>query len=370
MTELRRTGLYELHEELGARLIDFGGWEMPVRYTKATEEHASVRNDAGLFDLSHMAEIFVRGPQAGEALAAAFLLDATVMTPGRARYTMMCNEEGGIIDDVIIYCTDDDEYMVVANAGNGKRVYAELVQRCAGFDAEIDDQTEGFVLVAIQGPKACDVTVKALETIGAADVAASLKDLKYYRIDVFELYGKRAYGARTGYTGEDGFEIFVAAEFGPTLWNDLMAAGKDFDLVPVGLEARDTLRLEAGMPLYGNELSENVTPYDVGSGRLIKPRETPFVGDKALAKLKDEPHRYLIGIEISGRRPARAGNTVILDGKEIGSLTSGAISPTLDKKIGIASVDTELAPDTAVQIDIRGSVTDAKVVALPFYKRN
>lgn len=368
-TELRRTDLYSVHENLGARLIDFGGWEMPVRYTKATEEHQAVRNTAGLFDLSHMAEIFVSGEQAGEALAKAFLLDASTMGVGRARYTMMCNPEGGIIDDVIIYRTEEQEFMVVANAGNGKTVYAELVKRTEGFDIELYDATDDFVLVAIQGPLAAQITKKTLESVADASLAQEVDELKYYRILEFELYGHKAYGARTGYTGEDGFEIFVAAAHGEQLWNDLMAHGQDNGLVPVGLEARDTLRLEAGMPLYGNELHIDVTPYDVGSGRLIKARDSQFVGDEALAAKAEEPHRYLIGLVIDGRRPARAGNTVSYDGKEIGSLTSGAISPTLDKKIGVASVDIELEPGTTVQVDIRGSVTSAEVVAMPFYKR-
>lgn len=368
-TELRRTDLYNVHEALGARLIDFGGWEMPVRYTKATEEHQAVRTTAGLFDLSHMAEIFVRGPEAAEALSRSFLLDVSTMGVGRARYTMMCNDKGGILDDVIIYRTEEQEYMVVANAGNGKLVYAELLERGADFDAEIVDETEKYVLVAIQGPSAAEITKDAITAIAGEQLATEIDELKYYRILEFELYGHKAYGARTGYTGEDGFEIFVAAAHGEALWNDLMEHGKDRGLVPVGLEARDTLRLEAGMPLYGNELHVDVSPYDVGSGRLIKVRESEFIGDKALEVLSQEPHRYLIGLEIEGKRPARAGNTVSYEGKEIGSLTSGAISPTLDKKIGVASVDTELEPGTAVQVDIRGSVTTAQVVAMPFYKR-
>ena len=357
----RKTHLHQTHVDLGARMIDFAGWDMPVWYEGATEEHHVVRTAAGLFDLSHMAELFVTGAGAGAALDWALLIDASEMPVGRARYTMMCNEAGGIIDDLIVYRTGETEYMVVANASNGPTVLAELVARSADFDAEVVDHTESFTLIAVQGPAAEAITLRI--------TGAELGELKYYRVATIELYGETAYAARTGYTGEDGFELFVPAEHGPQLWADLLAEGADDGLVPVGLAARDTLRLEAGMPLYGQELTTETTPYDVGSSRLVKDKPNGFVGQQALQAGAEAPHKSLVGLHISGRRPARTGYGVSLDGVDIGEVTSGAISPTLDQLIAIARVDRELDAGSTVAVDVRGTATEATVVELPFYRR-
>ena len=298
----RMTALHQVHEDLGARMIDFAGWDMPVWYDSATEEHHAVRNAAGLFDLSHMAELFVTGPQAGAAIDRALLIDATAMPVGRARYSMMCNEMGGIIDDLIVYRLDDNEFMVVANASNGPAVFDGLVERSAEFDATVDDRTDAFALVAVQGHRAESIVVQL--------TGPELGELRYYRVAHVELTGAgitgvMAYAARTGYTGEDGFELFVPAEHGVALWQALTAAGEADGLVPVGLAARDTLRLEAAMPLYGNELTLETTPFDVGSARLVKPKDDWYVGSSALAVAGDEPHDFLVGLHIDGRRPAR-----------------------------------------------------------------
>lgn len=357
----RQTALHHVHEALGARMIDFAGWEMPVWYTSATEEHHAVRSAAGLFDLSHMAELFVTGPQAAEAIDWALLIEATDMPVGRARYSMMCTELGGIIDDLIVYRIADDEFMVVANASNGPAVFTEMVERSADFDAEIEDRTASFSLVAVQGPKAEEIVLRL--------TGPELGELRYYRVAEVELLGATAYAARTGYTGEDGFELFLPAEKGPELWQALLDAGADDGLVPVGLAARDTLRLEAGMPLYGNELTRETTPFDVGSARLVKEKPKGFVGSEALKAAAEEPHKFLIGLHVDGRRPARDGYAVSDSDREIGVVTSGAPSPTLDRNIAIARVDRTLESGETVTIDVRGKATSATVVELPFYRR-
>ena len=357
----RQTPLHHVHEALGARMIDFAGWDMPVWYNSATDEHHAVRSGAGLFDLSHMAELFVTGPDAGAALDWALLIEASTMPVGRARYSMMCNEMGGIIDDLIVYRLDEHEFMVVANASNGPTVFAELVERSSRFDAQLEDQTDGFALLAVQGPKAEEIVLRL--------TGPELGELGYYRVAHVEVLGTTAYAARTGYTGEDGFELFVPAELGPALWDALMAAGGDHGLLPVGLAARDTLRLEAGMPLYGNELSLETTPFDVGSARLVKPKDGGCVGGDALAAAAEEPHDFLVGLHIDGRRPARSGYEVRSDGRVVGVVTSGAPSPTLGQNIAIARLDHTPTIGGTVEVDIRGTETSATVVELPFYRR-
>jgi len=342
-------------------MIDFAGWDMPVWYDSATNEHHAVRNAAGLFDLSHMAELFVTGPQADQALDWALLIEASAMPVGRARYSMICTEMGGIIDDLIVYRLGDQEYMVVANASNGPTVFAELVGRASDFDATVEDRTDTFALVAVQGPRAEDIVL--------ALTGPELGDLKYYRVAEVELLGTTAYAARTGYTGEDGFELFVPADLGPQLWTELLETGSDAGLVPVGLAARDTLRLEAGMPLYGNELTLETTPFDVGSARLVKPTKSGFVGSEALATAAEEPHQFLVGLSVEGRRPARPGYQVSLHDRVAGSVTSGALSPTMGTTIAIARLDRTPAIGDIVEIDIRGKATTATVVELPFYTR-
>ena len=357
----RQTPLHQIHEELGARMIDFAGWDMPVWYDSATDEHHAVRSAAGLFDLSHMAELFVTGPGAGAAIDWALLIEASTMPVGRARYSMMCTELGGIIDDLIVYRLADEEFMVVANASNGPTVLAELIERAADFDAVVDDRTDDYTLVAVQGPRAEEIVLRL--------TGSELGELKYYRVAEVELLGTTAYAARTGYTGEDGFELFVPAELGPNLWQALIEAGAGDGLVPVGLAARDTLRLEAGMPLYGNELTLETTPFDVGSARLVKPKEGGCVGSAALAIAADEPHDFLVGLHIDGRRPARTGYEVRAGDRVIGVVTSGVPSPTLDRNIAIARLDHTPELGDTVEIDVRGKATTATVVELPFYRR-
>ncbi|WP_338686837.1 glycine cleavage system aminomethyltransferase GcvT [Streptomyces acidiscabies] len=360
----RRTALDALHRSLGATMTDFAGWDMPLRYGSEREEHTAVRTRAGLFDLSHMGEITVTGPEAAALLNYALVGDLAAVKVGRARYTMICRADGGILDDLIVYRLAETEYMVVANASNAQVVLDALTERAAGFDALVRDDRDAYALIAVQGPEASAV----LGALTDADLAG----LKYYAGLPGTVAGVPALIARTGYTGEDGFELFVAPSDAVALWEALAAQGP----VPCGLSCRDTLRLEAGMPLYGHELSTALTPFDAGLGRVVKfGKDGDFVGREALteaaALAERKPPRVLVGLVAAGRRVPRAGYEVVAGGAVIGEVTSGAPSPTLGKPIAMAYVDAaHAAPGTdGVGVDIRGSHEAYEVVALPFYKR-
>ncbi|KKD04552.1 glycine cleavage system aminomethyltransferase GcvT [Streptomyces sp. WM6386] len=366
--EPRLTALDALHRSLGATMTDFAGWDMPLRYGSERDEHNAVRTKAGLFDLSHMGEITVSGPQAAQLLNFALVGNIGSIGVGRARYTMICREDGGILDDLIVYRLEETEYMVVANASNAQVVLDALVERAAGFDAEVRDDRDAYALLAVQGPQSPGILASLTD--------ADLDGLKYYAGLPGTVAGVPALIARTGYTGEDGFELFVKPEHAVELWQALTKAGEGVGLVPCGLSCRDTLRLEAGMPLYGHELSTELTPYDAGLGRVVKfEKEGDFVGRAALREAAEhanhEPPRVLVGLIAEGRRVPRAGYAVVADGQVIGEVTSGAPSPTLGKPIAMAYVDAmHAAPGTTgVGVDIRGSHEPYEVVALPFYKR-
>ncbi|MET7787078.1 glycine cleavage system aminomethyltransferase GcvT [Streptomyces sp. NBC_01527] len=364
----RLTALDALHRSLGATMTDFAGWDMPLRYASERDEHNAVRTKAGLFDLSHMGEITVTGPQAAAFLNFALVGNIGTVAVGRARYTMICAEDGGILDDLIVYRLGETEYMVVANAGNAQIVLDALTARADGFDAAVRDDRDAYALIAVQGPES--------PAILASVTDADLDGLKYYAGLPGTVAGVPALIARTGYTGEDGFELFVAPEHAEQLWQALTAAGAPHGLIPCGLSCRDTLRLEAGMPLYGHELTTELTPFDAGLGRVVKfEKEGDFVGRKALEaaaeRAESAPPRKLVGLIAEGRRVPRAGFPVVAEGEVIGQVTSGAPSPTLGKPIAIAYVDAaHAAPGTAgVGVDIRGSHEPYEVVTLPFYKR-
>lgn len=358
----RPTPLRGVHETLGATLTDFAGWLMPLRYGSESTEHNAVRQAAGLFDLSHMGEIFVTGPQAGEALDYALVGHLSVLEPGRARYTMIVDPSGGVLDDLIVYRLADEEFMVVANASNYPRVAAELTGRAKAFDAAVEDRSEQYALVAVQGPHSRAILGELTD--------ADLDGLKYYAGLPATVAGREALLARTGYTGEDGFELFVAAGDAEPLWAALTEAGEPYGLRPAGLSARDTLRLEAGMPLYGNELSADLTPFDAGLGRVVRfDKPGDFVGRAALEPLKDvPPSRRLVGLVATGRRVPRHGYPVVsADGAVVGEVTSGAPSQSLGRPIAMAYVDE--GPSTGLAVDIRGSREPVDVVELPFYRR-
>jgi glycine cleavage system T protein (aminomethyltransferase) len=358
------TPLVETHRSLGARLIEFGGWLMPVQYTGILEEHRAVRQRAGLFDLSHMGELFVEGPDAGPALAAALVSDPPSLAVGRAHYSMLCTPTGGILDDLIVYRLAPERFLVVANAANAQVVSDELAERLHGFGAVLDDRSLATALVAIQGPESAAV----LEPLTGID----LTGLRYYAIAEGSVAGIPALVARTGYTGEDGFEVFVEWGRAPELWATLLEAGRKRGVIPCGLGARDTLRLEAGMPLYGNELDTDTNPFEAGLGRVVKlDKPADFVGRAALEKVaRDGPAKRLVGLVVRGRGIARHGYPVFAADRRTGVVTSGTHSPTLNVPIAMAYVapgDGE--PGTILDVEIRQSRVAAEVVALPFYRR-
>jgi aminomethyltransferase len=359
------TPLAARHAELGARMIDFAGWLMPVQYGSILDEHRAVRERVGLFDLSHMGELFVEGPDAAEALAGAIVTDPTTLAVGRAQYSMLCAPDGGVIDDLIVYRLAPDRFLVVANASNAVVVSDALAERLEGTRAVLDDRSLATGLVAIQGPRA----LEALRPLTDVDLDA----LRYYAIAEGHVAGIPAMVARTGYTGEDGFEVFVDTGRTVELWDALLEATRAAEGVPVGLGARDTLRLEAGMPLYGNELGRDRTPFDAGLGRVVKlAKAGDFVGRAALEKVATEgAKRRLVGLVVEGRGIARHGYPVHAGERRTGTVTSGTQSPTLGVPIAMADVAPEDGePGTMLEVEIRDARVPARVVPLPFYRRN
>jgi len=372
-TQPRETPLRAEHEALGAVMTEFAGWLMPLRYRSETAEHQAVRTAAGLFDLSHMGELAVRGPGAAAALDYALTGQLSAVPPGRARYTMICAADGGILDDLIVYRLADEEFLVVANAANTGVVHEALAQRAEGHDAQVTDETADYALIAIQGPAAASI----LAPLCAADLGA----LKYYAGRRTTVAGQQVLLARTGYTGEDGFELFTSPAGAGPVWAALRRAGGD-GLLPAGLAARDTLRLEAGMPLYGNELGRDITPFDAGLGRVVKlSKPGDFVGRAALeAAAQAAPRRVLVGLRGETRRVPRHGYPVLCDGQPRGVVTSGAPSPTLGVPIAMAYVDPGVTggpdatpgepADSQLAVDVRGRAEPARLTPLPFYHRN
>jgi aminomethyltransferase len=337
---------------------------MPVRYSGILEEHRAVREQAGLFDLSHMGELFVEGPSAGEALAGAIVTDPRTLAVGRAQYSMLCAEDGGIIDDLIVYRLADERFLVVANASNAAIVSDELAARLDGSGAVLDDRSLATSLVAIQGPAAAGI----LAPLTDVDLGA----LRYYAIAEGIVAGIPALVARTGYTGEDGFEVFVDWARAPEAWEALSAAGRGDGLRPCGLGARDTLRLEAGMPLYGNELDRQTNPYEAGLGRVVKlVKPGGFVGREALERVaRDGVAKRLVGLTMTGRGIARHGYPIMRGERPTGRVTSGSHSPTLGRAIAMAYVAPDDGePGTILDVEIRDRAVPAEVVPMPFYRR-
>ena len=372
MTE-NHTALYAEHEKLGASFTDFGGWQMPLKYGSELAEHHAVRQTAGLFDLSHMGEVWVEGPGAGAFLDYALVGKLSAIAEGKAKYSLICQEDGGIIDDLIVYRRGEDKFLVVPNAGNAPVVAEELQQRAEGFDVTVTNASADISLIAVQGPNAEAI----LLTLVPEDEHETVTGLKYYAAVEVTINGESLLLARTGYTGEDGFEIFVANGSAPALWQALLAAGEGHGLVPAGLASRDSLRLEAGMPLYGNELSREGTPFAAGLGPVValKSKDGDFVGRSALEAAKENgvgttSGRRLVGLKGLGRRAGRSHYDVLKDGVVVGEVTSGQPSPTLGYPVALAYVDVAYTePGTALDIDLRGKAEPFEVVSLPFYKR-
>ncbi len=361
---MAKTVLHEEHLKLGASFTDFGGWDMPVRYSSDLAEHHAVRNAAGVFDISHMAEIFVRGIDAAKFLDYSLIGIASEIAVSRAKYSMICQTDGGIIDDLIVYRVAENTFLIIANASNRHSVVAALNSRLNNFEAQVDDQSDQWALIAVQGPKAVDV----LQRLSSID----LQPLKYYSIAEGEIAGKVSYLCRTGYTGEDGFEVLTAASSATQVWNAILAAGANDGLVAAGLACRDTLRLEAGMPLYGHELDLQHTPIDAALARVIRlDPDHDFIGRSAL-EAQTEPRERLVGLVGTGRRAARAEYHLKHPVTEavIGVVTSGALSPTLGYPVAMAYLsDRSFNIGDTISVDVRGNLEPYTIVNLPFYKR-
>lgn len=358
--------LHELHVEAGALFTDFAGWQMPLRYKSDLAEHHAVRRAAGLFDLSHMGEIVVVGPEAADALDYALAGRLSAIAEGQAKYSLLLARDGGILDDLVVYRTGADRYLVVANAANRALVAEELRERCSIFDCLVEDESDDIALIALQGPLSAEI----LRNLEGFD-AAILDGLGYYRCAATEWLGHNVLLARTGYTGEDGFEVIVDQAGAPRLWTALADHGADDGLLPAGLGCRDTLRLEAGMPLYGHELDESIDPFTAGLGFAVKLDRGDFIGRDALRAARENANRQRrVGLVFSGKRIAREGAGVLSAGAAVGRVTSGGFSPTLNHPIAMAYVAPAVATaGTVVEVDIRGKSESAQVVRLPFYRR-
>jgi len=379
----RLSPLHDAHVAAGASFTDFAGWQMPVRYSSDLAEHHAVRTAAGLFDLSHMAEILVLGPEAGAALDYALAGKLSAVAIGQAKYSLLLSRTGGIVDDLVVYRTGEDRYMVVANASNRAVVADELRDRTAPFEADVYDESDDIALIAVQGPAALAILGAtpgfAAEdgALDGEDFAQRLSDLTYYWSFRATFQQHAVLIARTGYTGEDGFELYVAPDNARLLWDALLEAGAGHGLVPAGLASRDTLRLEAGMPLYGHELSADTYPAQAGLGRVVNlAKEMDFVGRFASEEGPDAEAPVLVGLMGHGKRAARAGYPVFSgsepDGGEepVGVVTSGALSPTIGVPIAMAYVAPRCArPGTELHVDIRGTRLGFTVTSLPFYSR-
>jgi aminomethyltransferase len=360
---LRRSPLNEIHVEAGARLVPFAGWTMPVQYASVIEEHRAVRERAGLFDVSHMGELRVRGAGAEGFLQRVTPNDVSKLTPGRAHYSGLLTEQGTYVDDLLVYRLAEEDFLVVVNAANTEKDLAWLAERQVE-GATVEDESERWALLALQGPRAEAILSRLTEL----DLAA----IRYYRFAEGEVAGRSMIVSRTGYTGEDGFELYVPPEAAPDLWRSLMAAGADQGLQPAGLGARDTLRMEAGMALYGHEIDDTTTPLEAGLRWVVKMDKGDFVGRAALERQEQAGlERRLVGIEVAERGIARQGYPVWSGERRVGEMTSGTWSPTFEKALGMAYVPVELAePGTPVDIEIRQRRVGARVAEIPFYRRS
>ncbi|MCC6866450.1 MAG: glycine cleavage system aminomethyltransferase GcvT [Ignavibacteria bacterium] len=358
----KKTAFYDLHKSYNAKIVDFAGFEMPVQYDGIISEHMAVRNSVGVFDVSHMGEFFVNGKDALAFLQKCTTNDVSKLSTGKIQYSAMCYEDGGVVDDLLVYCFGD-QYMLVVNASNIEKDFNWLSSNKTGFDAELVNRSDDFSLLAVQGKNSLPALQKLTDT--------DLSSLKYYTFAEGKIAGVDAVISRTGYTGEAmGFELYISSDITTSekVWKEIFKAGEEFNIKPIGLGARDTLRLEAGYCLYGNDIDKSTNTIEAGLGWITKPKKGEFNGkSKVEAELANGSKRKLIGFIVAGRLPARQGYEIYCNNKKIGAVTSGSMSPCLNKNIGLGYVESAFAiPGTNIKIKIRSDFADAEIVKTPF----
>ena len=363
--ELKRTPLFDEYEKYGGKTIDFGGWELPVQFSSIKEEHDAVRNRAGLFDVSHMGEILVTGPEALEFLQNLLSNDISKIAIGQAQYNAMCYEDGGVVDDLLTYKLGENHYLLCVNASNIEKDYDWMMENQNQFDVTIDNQSDAYAQIALQGPLAEEV----LQSLTETDLSA----IKYFRFqEDVEIAGHKVLVSRSGYTGEDGFELYGTPSVIKALWGKILDVGKDKGVVPAGLGCRDTLRFEAGLPLYGQELSATISPLEAGIGFAVKLNKDDFLGHDALVAQKENGiPRKIIGIEMIDKGIPRHGYKVFKGGQQIGEVTTGTQLPSSKRNVGNALIDSQFATvGIELEIEIRGKLLKVVTVETPFYKRS
>jgi aminomethyltransferase len=365
LENLKRTPLYSIYSEYGGKIVDFAGWEMPIQFEGIIVEHEAVRNAAGLFDVSHMGEVIVKGPGAFEFVQNLVTNDIAVLQENQILYTFMCYTNGGVVDDLLVYKYSDEHFYLVINAGNIDKDFQWMLDNKGSFAVELTNISEQVGELAIQGPKAQMILQKITDM--------DLEEIKFFYFkDEVLVDGVKCLISRTGYTGEDGFEIYAAAAEIEKVWRKLLIVGAEDGLKPAALGCRDTLRFEATLPLYGNELSQDITPLEAGFGYFVKLAKDNFIGKEALVKQKEEGlKRKLVGFEMKDRGIPRHGYEIYALGEKIGDVTTGYLSPTLKKNIGLALIDAKYSElGTEIQIMVRNKPLKAEVVSKKFYKKN
>ena len=361
---LKKTPLNAVHRELGGKMVDFGGWDMPVQYSAGViEEHMATRTRAGLFDVSHMGEIWVEGKDAIPFVNRLTTNDVTKLVDGQAHYSALTNENGGVVDDLLVYRFDVDKLLLVVNAGTTEKDWDWIASKTGDDVVTLVNASSDYCQIAVQGPEAVDILKTLTDT--------ELDPIKYYHFTTGKVDGIESIISRTGYTGEDGFEVYAAADSAEQIWNKLLEAGKSVGILPCGLAARNTLRLESAMSLYGHELSDEITPFEANLGWITKLQKGEFIGSDALKQKKENGiKRRIAGFEMTEPGIARDGYDVYIADKRVGYVTSGSPAPFLKKNIGLAFLPVEFANDgQEIRIDVRGKHLSAKVVPTPFYKR-
>ena len=367
-TELRRTSLHDWHVAHQGRMVDFAGWDMPIQYSSIVQEHLATRNAVGLFDISHMGRVLVDGPDGGAFLESLLTRSVADMKASQIRYSLICNDQGMVLDDILVYrpVIEPDQplgYALVVNASNREKIIAWLRDHLSNFKVELRDMTEAYAMISVQGPQAIQLVDR--------HTPSEVTSLRYYTGEMMYVEGVNCFVSRTGYTGEDGCEIICDFDRMAEVWQALHSEAEELGGSAVGLGARDTLRLEAGMPLYGHELSESVNPVAAGLDFAVNLRDREFVGREAIVKFRQDSHQPVrIGMQLEGRRVPREGCPILLGEETVGSVTSGTFSPTFDRPIAMGYVkQIAAAPGSPIAVDIRGTQHAAKIVPLPFYER-